>query len=137
MLAFVCPHFTPQPPQLLGVAMEVSQPVLPLRQWAFEPRHSQAQTPFAHEGVPLVVLQARPQAPQWLASVAVFTHDPLQQVPSAPQDVPHWPQWAPSRLRSTHRLSQQVRLSGQPRPPAASHPGRQTPVELHIMPSAH
>jgi hypothetical protein len=69
----------PQPPQLaLSVSKEVSQPVAGLESQSAKPgaQLPMAQWPALQVGVPFGVVQAMPQAPQWLTSRWASTSQP-------------------------------------------------------------
>src|SRR2546423_1923667 len=58
----------PQPPQSASVVIGVSQPVLPMVQWAKPGTHANTQAPATHAGASLRALHACWQAPQLVAS---------------------------------------------------------------------
>ncbi|MFO0651780.1 MAG: hypothetical protein U0326_36500 [Polyangiales bacterium] len=73
----------PQPPQWpRSLRVSASQPLLAsLSQSAKGAVHAPtAHAPVRHAGVPLVVVQARPQAPQWTVLACTSTQASLQQV---------------------------------------------------------
>jgi hypothetical protein len=128
---------TPQPPQSLTEVVDVSQPVLPLPQWAWFPLQDHTHMPPEHDAIAFVMLHAWPQAPQLAGSLSVLAHMPLQHVAFAAHGLPHMPQFCSSVLGSTHLWLQHVRPPGQFLPALGSHPGKQVPVELQSMPAPH
>jgi hypothetical protein len=78
--------------------------------------------------------QARPQAPQLLASLPVSTQAEPQQEPPV-HGLLQAPQFIASAVVSTHSELQQVSWPAQPWP--ASQPTVQTPDGLHSLPSGH
>jgi hypothetical protein len=73
-------HACPQPPQWVAVVFVLtSQPSAALLLQLPKPElQAMAQLPLLQDGVPLVELQATPQAPQWAGSVLMFFSQPSE-----------------------------------------------------------
>jgi hypothetical protein len=75
-------RFEQEPQWATSERMFVSQPVLPLSQWAKPLAHVQLHVPVAHVGVPLLAAHAVPQPPHdsgsaWVSTQSPWQHDPV------------------------------------------------------------
>jgi len=77
-------HALPQRPQWAAESMRASHPLAatPSQSSKVALQRARPQTPAAHCPCPLITEQARPHAPQWEASTASSTSQPLEATPS-------------------------------------------------------